>query len=75
MITIFIFFGEDISNVDSTFNMVHSDGFILNAFSDSIFFDLDVSKAFGGRVERPMNTSLVVIVYWHSISRKMEIFE
>ena len=50
MFDIFIFFREDICNVDSAFNVRDSDDFILDAFTDSIFFDLEMSKTFGCRI-------------------------
>ena len=71
MVSVFVFFSKDICDV----NMWDCNDVNLDAFLDSTFFCLKMSKAFGSWIKRSMDTGLIVIVDWYSCGREMEIFK
>ena len=73
MFLIFVFFGKKICNVDFTVNMRDGYSFVLNIFSNCIFFNLYVSEAFRCIILRPVYTCLVIIIELGRFSRVLKV--
>ena len=79
MLWAFVFFGEEITDIVRSCNVLKEDQFTLNLFADSIFSDLDVTEAFSGEVARPENTGVIIIVdcsgRGHELRFKVQLLE
>ena len=58
------FFGEDVSWGQFTGDTVNGKFFEYDTFSDSVFTEVDILHAFGGRQLAPVGTFLVVVRYF-----------
>ena len=76
---VLILFCEEIREIQSASDVANGNVLELDLFADSVFSDLDVTKAFGGEGVSPGDTSGIVVVddsgAWHEVVMKVHFFE